>query len=54
MSYTEKVLAFNKQMKESLTLIYSELNQGQQKRLLKNENIKELLTKYKILEDMNE
>lgn len=40
MSYTEKVLAFNKQMKESLTLIYSELNHGQQKKILKNENVK--------------
>ena len=53
MSYTEKVLAFNKQMKESLTLIYSELNRGQQKKLLKNENIKELLIKYGVIEDIN-
>ena len=49
MSYTERVLAFNKQMKESLTLIYSALNQGQQKKILKNEEVKALLTKYEVI-----
>lgn len=53
MSYTERVLEFNKQMRENLKLIYSTLNQGQQKKLLKNENVKELLIKYKVIEDIN-
>lgn len=49
MSYTQRVLRFNKQMKEALTLIYNELNQGQQKKILKNELVLDLLKKYKVI-----
>ena len=47
----EKVLAYNREMREALLLIYNELNNGQQKKLLKNPAIKALLTRYKIVED---
>ena len=49
MNYTEQVLEYNRQMKEALTLIFNELNQGQQKKLLKNEEIEKLLIKYKVI-----
>ena len=53
MPYIEKVLAYNIQLKEALSLIYNELNYGQRKKLLKNENVKKLLIKYKVIEDIN-
>ena len=54
MSYEEKVLEYNRKIKEALSLIFDELNQGQQKKLLKNENVKKLLIKYKVIEETNE
>ena len=51
MSYRERVLQYNNEIKESLSLIYNELNAGQQKKLLKNDTIKSLLTKYKVIGD---
>lgn len=50
MSYAEKVLAYNRQMKEALSLIYNELNNGQQKKIIKNEQVKELLEKYGVID----
>ena len=49
MKYTKQVIEYNRQIKEALSLIYGELNQGQQKKLLKNENVKELLTRYEVI-----
>lgn len=49
MSYTDKVLAYNRQMKEVLSLIYNELNNGQQKKIIKNEQVKELLERYGVI-----
>ena len=43
-----KVLAYNKEVKEALTTIYSELNQGQQKKLLQSEKVKALFDRYGI------
>ena len=34
--------------KEALQTVYDELNQGQQKKLLKNENIKALFERYEV------
>lgn len=34
--------------KEALQMLFDELNNGQQKKLLKNENIKALLDRYKV------
>lgn len=48
MTLQEKVIAYNKEIKEALETIYSELNQGQQKKLLKSEKVKALFDRYKI------
>ena len=44
----EKVIAYNKKVKEALETIYAELNKGQQKKLLKSERIKALFARYGI------
>lgn len=49
MSYTEEVLEFNKQIKEALSLMYNELNQGQKKKIIKDEKVKALLKKYGVI-----
>lgn len=49
MKYTEAVMNYNKQIKEALSLIYNELNNGQKKKIIKNEQIKELLEKYGVI-----
>ena len=48
-TWTEKADKVYCNTKEVLELIYNELNNGQQKKLLKNEKIKELLERYKII-----
>ena len=42
----EAVNACKVETKEALQAVYDELNQGQQKKLLKNENIKALFERY--------
>lgn len=42
----EAVAACKAETKEALQAVYDELNQGQQKKLLKNENIKVLFERY--------
>ena len=42
----EAVKACKEETKEALQAVYDELNQGQQKKLLKNENIKALFERY--------
>lgn len=37
--------------KEALTIVYESLNQGQQKKLLKNEKVKALLIFYGVIEE---
>lgn len=46
MNLTDKVLAYNKEIRAALLTIYNELNQGQQQKLLKNEQVKTLLERY--------
>ena len=48
MTLQEKVIAYNKEIKEALETIYNELNKGQQKKLLKSEKVKALFDRYKI------
>lgn len=48
MTLKEKVLAYNREVKEALETVYSELNNGQQKKLLKSEKVKALFDRYKI------
>lgn len=43
-----KTDAFMIEMKNALQLVYDELNQGQQKKLLKNEEVKALFEKYNV------
>lgn len=50
MKYTEAVMNYNKQIKEALSLIYNELNNGQKKKIIKNERVKTLLVKYGVME----
>ena len=44
----EKIIAYNKEVKEALETIFTELNKGQQKKLLKNEKVKALFARYGI------
>ena len=46
MNLTDKVLAYNKEIRAALLTIYNELNQGQQQKLLKNEQVKTQLERY--------
>ena len=48
MTLQEKALAYNRETKEAIEIIWNELNKGQQKKLLKNPVIKACLEKYKI------
>jgi hypothetical protein len=42
----DKVAAVKEETKNALQEVYNELNNGQQKKLLKNENIKALFERY--------
>ena len=44
----EKEIAYNKEIKEALETIFAELNQGQQKKLLKSDKVKALFDRYGI------
>ena len=48
MNLKEKVLAYNQEIKTALETIYNELNNGQQKKLLKSEKVKALFDRYNI------
>lgn len=43
---TDKVLAYNREVKEALQTVYDELNQGQRKKLLKSEVVKAMFEHY--------
>ena len=45
---SEAVKAFKKETKEALQLVYDELNQGQQQKLLKDENVKALFDRFEV------
>ena len=46
---TDKVLAYNREVKEALQTVYNALNQGQQKKLLKNEVVKSMFERYGVV-----
>lgn len=48
MTLKEKVLAYNAEIREALQTVYSELNNGQRKKLLKSDKVKSLFDRYKI------
>lgn len=43
---TEKVLAYNREIKDALQTVYNELNHGQQKKLLKSNVVKGMFDRY--------
>ena len=46
MTLLEKVIAYNLEIKTALQTMYNALNQGQQKKILKNEKVKILFERY--------
>lgn len=49
MDYTALVIQHNREMRDALQLILDNLNQGQQKKLLKEEKVKAMLTRYGVV-----
>ncbi len=49
MTLVEKAIAYNRELKEALQLIYDELNQGQRKKIMRNATIKALYERYGII-----
>ena len=46
MTLVEKVIAYNLEIKTALETMYNALNQGQRKKILKNEKVKTLFERY--------
>lgn len=42
----ERVISYNKEVKAALQAVYSALNQGQQKKLLRNPTIRSMFERY--------
>lgn len=43
---TDKVLAYNREIRDALQTVYNELNQGQRKKLLKSQVVKAMFDRY--------
>ena len=48
-TYTERAREHVAETKKALTLVYRELNQGQQKKILRNEQVRAILVKYGVI-----
>ena len=48
MKLVDKVIAYNIEIKTALQTMYDALNQGQRKKILKNEKVKTLFDKYSV------
>lgn len=46
MTLVDKVIAYNLEIKTALQTMYNALNQGQRKKILKNEKVKILFERY--------
>lgn len=46
MTWTEKAEVIKNETKQALQMVYDALNQGQQKKLLKDESVKALFDRY--------
>ena len=46
---TDKVIAYNREIKEALQTVYDKLNQGQQKKLLKSDAVKAMFERYGVV-----
>jgi hypothetical protein len=42
----ERIVAYNKEVKAALQAVYSDLNQGQRKKLLRNPDIRAMFERY--------
>lgn len=51
MNLKDKVIAYNREVKEALQTVYDELNQGQRKKLLKSEVVKAMFDRYGVVTD---
>lgn len=49
MNLKEKVLDYNREVKDALQTVYNELNQGQRKKLLKSEVVKAMFDRYGVV-----
>ena len=49
MNLKEKVLNYNREIKEALQTVYNELNKGQRKKLLKSEAVKAMFDRYGVV-----
>lgn len=49
MTWTEKAEAVYTETKDALQLVYDSLNQGQQKKLLKNDEVAALFDRYGVI-----
>ena len=48
MKVVDKVIAYNIEIKTALQTMYDALNQGQRKKILKNEKVKALFDRYSV------
>ncbi len=48
MTLLDKVIAYNLEIKTALQTMYDALNQGQRKKILKNEKVKALFERYSV------
>lgn len=46
MTLSEQALEYNRRLKEALQLIVDEMNQGQQKKIARNAEVKAMLDRY--------
>ena len=51
MNLKEKVLDYNREVKEALQTVYNVLNQGQRKKLLKSPVVKAMFDRYGVVTD---
>ena len=49
MKLVDKVIAYNLEIKTALQTMYSALNHGQQKKILKDEKVKALFDRYGVI-----
>ena len=47
----DRAIAYNNEIKDALLTIFNELNNGQQKKILRNEKVHKLFVRYHIIEE---
>lgn len=51
MTEREKAVAFNRETRDALRLVYDELNQGQRQKLVRDAEVNALFDRYGVLQD---